>query len=126
MSSAPHPLTSTTPATTSPATFTELTGLEVLWVAVSGAGGILDLRYRVVDEKKALAHKEHQSVPAIIDTATGKALTTQWMGHAHPPDSFQPARNYWMLFLNPKELVKRGDRIAVRLGYARLSGVRVR
>lgn len=106
--------------------FTELTGLEVLWVASSGAGGIVDLRYRVVDEKKAVSHKSHQSVPAIIDSATGRTLTTQWMGHAHPPDSFSDDRNYWMLFLNPNELVKRGDRVAVRLGHARLTGVRVR
>ena len=52
----------------------------------------------------------HESVPAIIDSESGQALTTQWMGHAHPVDSFSADRNYWMLFLNPGELVKRGDR----------------
>jgi len=113
-------------ATASRARFTEITGLEILWVAISGAGGIVDLRYRVVDEKTAASHESHQSVPAIIDSKTGKALTTQWMGHAHPPDSFNDDRNYWMLFLNPNELVERGDRVAVRLGHARLTGVRVR
>ena len=122
----PSPARVPAQATASRARFTEITGLEVLWVAASGAGGILDLRYRVVDERKALAHERHQSVPAIIDAASGTALTKQWMGHAHRPDSFQPDRNYWMLFLNPNELVKRGERIAVRLGHARLTGVRVR
>lgn len=115
-----------TKATQSPKRFAAITGLEVLWVAESGDGGILDLRYRVVDEKKASGHKSHQSVPAIIDLESGEALTTQWMGHAHPVDSFQPDRNYWMLFLNPRELVERGDLVAIRLGHARLTGVRVR
>lgn len=115
-----------TEVTKSPKRFAAMTGLEVRWVAGSGDGGILDLRYRVVDEKKASAHKGHQSVPAIIDLESGVALTTQWMGHAHPVDSFQPGRNYWMLFLNPGELVERGDLVAIRLGHARLTGVRVR
>ena len=114
-----------TKATKSAARFSKLTGLEVLWVAVSGAGGIVDLRYRVVDEKTAASHASHQVVPAIIDSQTGKTLTKQWMGHAHPPDNFNQDRNYWMLFLNPKELVKPGDKVAVRLGHARLTGVRV-
>ncbi len=65
-------------------------------------------------------------MPAIIDRASGQALTTQWMGHAHPVDGFKPGRNYWMLFLNPRRLVERGDRVAVRLGPARLTGVPVR
>lgn len=115
-----------TEATQSPRRFTAITGLEVLWVAESGDGGILDLRYRVVDERRASAHDDHQSVPAIIDLESGEALTRQWMGHAHPVDSYRPDRNYWMLFLNPGELVERGDRVAVRLGRARLTGVRVR
>lgn len=130
---APAPANGATPAavdstvvTRSPTRFTAITGLDVLWVAESGDGGILDLRYRVVDEKQASAHEHHQSVPAIIDLESGRALTTQWMGHAHPVDSFQPDRNYWMLFLNPAELVKRGDLVAVRLGRARLTGLRVR
>ena len=113
-------------ATRSPRQFAALTGLEVLWVAESGDGGILDLRYRVVDEEKASTHENHGSVPAIIDLESGRALTRQWMGHAHPVDSFQPDRNYWMLFLNPGELVDRGDRVAVGIGRAQLTGVRVR
>ena len=119
------PIAWKTQATSSPKRFARATGLEVLRVAVTGDGGILDLRYRVVDGKTAAAHKNHQAVPAIIDLGSGRALTTQWMGHAHPPDSFQPDRNYWMLFLNPGELVERGDRVAVRLGHARLTGVPV-
>jgi hypothetical protein len=115
----------TTRGTSSPARFTALTGLEVVRVVVSGDGGILDLRYRVVNEKLANSHKNHQAVPAIIDSVTGRALTTQWMGHAHPVDSFTPDRNYWMLFLNPDELVERGDNVAIRLGHARLTGLRV-
>lgn len=116
----------TTQGTRSPARFARITGLEVVQVAVSGGGGILDLRYRVLDEKKAASHARHQSLPAIIDAQTGTELTKQWMGHAHPPDSFNDDRNYWMLFLNPNELVKQGERVAVRLGHARLTGVRVR
>lgn len=115
-----------TAATRSPARFTAITGMEVLRVAETGEGGILDLRYRVVDERLAGAHAHHGSVPAIIDRESGRALTTQWMGHAHPLRGGSRGRVYWMLFLNPGELVERGDRVAVRLGHARLTGVRVR
>ena len=115
-----------TEATASAKRFTALTGIQVLRVAVSGDGGILDLRYRVLDGKTTSFHKKHQAVPAIIDGVSGRALTTQWMGHAgHPLDSVREDRNYWMLFLNPGELVKSGDRVSVRLGHVRLTGVTV-
>jgi hypothetical protein len=118
--------TAATQATGSPARFSRITGFEVVRVAVSGGGGIVDLRYRVLDEGKAASHVRHQSLPAIIDAQTGTPLTKQWMGHAHAPVSFRDDRNYWMLFLNQSELVKRGERVAVRLGHARLTGIRVR
>jgi len=115
-----------TKATASAKRFTALTGIQVLRVAVSGDGGILDLRYRVLDEKTTSSHKKHEAVPAIIDGTSGRVLTTQWMGHAGVPlDSVRDDRNYWMLFLNPSELVKSGDRVTVRLGHARLTGVTV-
>ncbi len=113
------------PETASSEEFTRLTGLEVLSVAVSGAGGIIDLRYRAVDQATANAQVGHQAGSGIFDPKTGTLLTAQWMGHAHPPTSYQPDRNYWMLFSNPDELVKSGDLVSIHLGPAVLTGVPV-
>lgn len=115
----------TVTTTASPERFTRLTGLEVLRVSVTGSGGILDLRYRAVDSDRAAERSGAHPASAIIDARTGTHLTTQWMGHAHPPRSFRPDRHYWMLFLNEDDLVARGDVVSVHLGPAILTGVAV-
>ena len=47
------------------------------------------------------------------------------MGHSHH-GRLKPAQTYYLIFDNPGALVRRGGRVTVRLGPARLAHVRVR
>src|SRR5262249_17717882 len=61
----------------------ERSGVRLIRVAVTGGGGLLDLRYQVVDPSKAVAVHEARTPPAIIDERTGLVLDRLLMGHAH-------------------------------------------
>jgi hypothetical protein len=108
-----------------PSAFEQQTGVRVVRTAVSGAGGILDLRYLVVDPTKADAVHDASHPPRIIDERTGKPAGAPLMGHVHTG----PAKAgvvYYVLFLNPRRLVTPGGRVSVELGGVRLRHVLVR
>ena len=100
-------------------------GVRVTRVAVSGDGGLLDLRYQVVDADKAISiHEKGALPPLLVDEQTGAAIGQLLMGHIHsaPP---KLGLTYYLIFLNPGDLVHRGDFVSVQLGRARLPHIRV-
>lgn len=99
-------------------------GVRVVRVSVTGGGGLIDVRYRVVDEQKALAIHEGDP-PALVDERTGLTLDDQWMGHLmHPTPHL--GRTYYLLLLNPGRQLRPGSGVVVRLGDATLPHVLVR
>ena len=63
----------------------EHSGVRLIRVAVTGGGGLLDLRYQVVDPSKAVAVHEANTPPAIIDELirseerrVGKECRSRW------------------------------------------------
>src|SRR3990170_8654980 len=62
--------------------FEDASGLRVKRVAVLGAGGLVDLRYQVIDPDKAAIVHEPDQPPTIIDEATGTAVNRLWMAHS--------------------------------------------
>lgn len=116
----------TTPPVVLPApAFTARTGVEVVQVAVTGGGGLVDVRYRVVDPDKANAVHERQNPPGLIDEATGVPVWQLVMGHAHK-GQVKPGVTYYLVFYNPSDVVRRGEKVTVQLGGARLEHVVVR
>jgi hypothetical protein len=105
--------------------FTAKTGVEVAQVAVTGGGGLVDLRYRVVDPDKANAVHERQNPPGLVDEATGAPVWQLVMGHAHK-GQLKAGVTYYLVFYNPDDVVKRGNLVTVQLGGARLQHVHVR
>jgi hypothetical protein len=112
------------PVLSAPA-FTARTGVEVVQVAVTGGGGLVDVRYRVVDPDKANAVHERQNPPGLIDEATGVPVWQLVMGHAHK-GQVKAGVTYYLVFYNPSDVVQRGAEVTVQLGGARLQHVRVR
>src|SRR5215471_6978424 len=103
----------------------ERSGVRLIRVAVTGGGGLLDLRYQVVDPNKAVAVHEAKTPPAIIDERTGLVLNRLLMGHAHQGE-LKPAVTYYLVFENTGNWVRRGSEVTVLLGDAQVEHVVVK
>jgi hypothetical protein len=102
----------------------QTSGVEIVRVAVSGGGGLIDLRYRVVDADKAATIHSTVNPPLLLDQQSGAIVDQLLMGHMH---SGRPkvGLTYFLLFTNPGDIVRRGSRVSVQLGGARIQGVPV-
>lgn len=111
------------PRLLTPTAFERRTGVRVVRVAVSGGGGLVDVRYEVLDAAAA-AGLHDAAPPELVDERTGVVVRHLFMGHSHA-GPLKAARTYFLLFDNPGTLVRRGTRVTVQLGAARLAHVRV-
>jgi len=112
------------PAVSAPG-LAERSGVRLVRVAVTGGGGLLDLRYQVVDPSKAVTVHEAKTPPAIIDERTGLVLNRLLMGHAHQ-GQLKPAVSYYLVFENTGNWVHRGSEVTVLLGDAEVEHVVVK
>ena len=100
-------------------------GVRLIRVAVTAGGGLLDLRYQVVDPSKAVTVHEAGTPPAIIDERTGLVLNRLLMGHAHQ-GPLKPAVSYYLVFENTGNWVNHGSEVTVLLGDAEVEHVVVK
>jgi hypothetical protein len=113
-----HPL----PPAVSAAGLLERSGVRVVRVAVTAGGGLLDVRYQVVDAGKAGDLHDAATPPAVVDERTGAPIEGLLMGHA-PHSSPKAGVSALLIFINPGNAVRRGDRVSLVLGGARLEHV---
>lgn len=116
----PHPL----PVAVSPTDLAQRSGVRAVHVHVTGGGGLLDVRYEVVDPGRAAVLHDRGTPPAVVYEPTGTPIEGLLMGHL-PHGAAKPGRTSFMLFVNPGNIVHRGDLVSVILGPARLTHVRV-
>jgi hypothetical protein len=116
-----HPL----PPAVSAAGLAERSGVRVVRVAVTGGGGLLDVRYEVVDPGRAADLHDAATPPAVVDERTGAPIEGLLMGHA-PHSRPKAGVTSVLIFVNPGNMVRRGDRVSLVLGGARLEHVVVR
>ena len=125
----PHRATSAVPVSwqrpaVSGADLVQKGGVRLVRLSVSGDGGLLDLRYQVIDPDKAAALHAAGTPPAIVDESSGLVLDQLLMGHSHN-GPMKPAVTYYLVFDNPGGWVHRGSRVAVLLGGVQVDHVRV-
>ena len=113
------------PAPVGVAELARRSGVRVVRVAATGGGGLLDLRYQVVEPDAAAAVHDADTPPALVDEGSGRVLDQLLMGHMHHGRP-RAGRSYYLIFINPGDIVRRGARVSVVLGGARLEHVRVR
>jgi hypothetical protein len=106
------------------AAFVDRTGVRPVHVAVTGAGGLIDLRYQVVDADKATAAHDPKRPPSLVDEASGKPIDVTWMGHSHA-SNFRAGSSYFELLINSRGRLERGSRVTLVFGAARLEHLRV-
>jgi hypothetical protein len=93
----------------------DASGIRLVRVSVSGDGGLLDLRYQVVDPNRAAAVHDAATPPAIVDEKSGLVLNSLLMGHAHEGE-LKAAVTYYLIFENTGGWVHRGSSVTVLLG----------
>jgi hypothetical protein len=116
-----HPL----PPAVSPEQLAARSGVRVVRVSTTGGGGLLDVRYQVVNPDAAASLHDRDAPPAVVDETRGSVIDTLYMGHSHS-GKFRAGATYYLIFANPGNLVRSGDPVAIVLGKARLEHVRVR
>jgi len=109
-------------AAASKAAFEEVTGVRVLWVAVTAGGGMIDLRYQLLDTDKARVVHDRKRPPRLIHEGSGQVVSRPWMAHAHKRNLRVPVA-YYQLLVNPGGVIKRGTLVTVAVGDARLEHV---
>lgn len=97
-------------------------GVRIAKVSVSGGGGLVDLRFQVVDPDLAGAVHDTNRPPEIVDEATGVVVDQLLMGHSHS-QPFQAGLTYYLIFENPANWVRHGSKVTVLLGDAQVEHV---
>lgn len=118
----PQPL----PKAVSAAGLLEATGARIVRVTKAGDGGLIDVRYQIVDAEKAVALHNVKQPPALVDENSGQVISGQIMGmnHAHA-GTFHNGEIYFFEFEDPSGLVAPGDQVSVVLGPGRVQHIRV-
>lgn len=106
------------------AAFVASTGVRPVRVAVTGGGGLLDVRYQVVDADKAAAAHDPERPPALVAEESGARFDQPWMGHAHSGD-FRTGGVYFSLLVNPGGRLEAGSEVTLEMAGARFAGLRV-
>ena len=99
-------------------------GVQLVHVAVTGDGGLLDLRFRVVDPNTAADLHAQATPPAIVDESTGIVANALLMGHSHH-GPFKAGVSYYLIFENPANTIQQGGEVSVLLGDTQVEHVQV-
>lgn len=102
----------------------QASGVLITRVAVTGGGGLVDLRFRVVDPDRAHALHAVGTPPAVVDERTGLVVHELLMNHSHS-GAYRAGVTYYLVFTNPGNWVHRGGRVTVLLGDAQVEHVAV-
>ena len=96
--------------------------MRITRVAITGGGGLLDVRYQVLEPDKANALHDPATPPALVDEASGLVVRALLMDHAHS-GPYKAGVTYYYIFENPGNWVHHGSRVTVLLGDAEVEHV---
>ncbi len=98
-------------------------GVKVTLLAVTAAGGLVELRYQVVDPDKADALRHDlELVPAIVVEDTGATLVLSSLPHNHGETRL--GGTYFFLFPNAQNALHAGTLVTLVVGDVRLEHVK--
>ncbi|HEU5038854.1 MAG TPA: hypothetical protein VFT70_17740 [Nocardioides sp.] len=99
-------------------------GVDVNLVALTAAGGLVELRMQVVDTDKAYAvlHDADQR-PVIVSEDTGETLRMAAPSHRH--GDLQLGGQYFFLLANAHNAIRAGGEVTLVIGGSRLEHVEV-
>lgn len=97
-------------------------GVRFTFLAITANGGMVELRYRVVDEDKAANFGHYtETAPMIISEDTGDIIDVTIMGlHNH---RVEPGRTYYVLYRNTGSALTSGRPATIAVGDLELKNV---
>ncbi len=98
-------------------------GIRPVMLLLSSGGYMLDFRYHVTDADKAAPLFSRQIKPYLIDEASGAKFfvpETPKVGALRQTRRPVAGKNYFIIFGNPAKYVKRGSKVTVMLGDAKI------
>ncbi len=104
-------------------------GVEVVGLRSTGAGHMLDFRYRVIDAEKASKLHGTETKPVLRDLITGKELKVPRPPKLGPLKSTRYApkkdRTYTIFFANMGGILKRGRKVSIELGDLKIEEIEI-
>ena len=101
---------------------TQQNGVKITQVVVTGDGGLVDLRFKVVDPDRANALHDPATPPAVVEEESGLVVHELFMNHSHT-GPYKAGVTYYLVFNNPGNWVHHGSRVSVMLGNAQVEHV---
>jgi len=95
-------------------------GIKVDLVAVIAAGGVIDVRYQIVDKDKA-GHLLHDAPPALYVEASGAVLRSN-ASKSHKMTIVDGA-SYFLLYPNSGGVIQAGTQVSVVIDQVRLAPI---
>lgn len=103
-------------------TLNETWGIQIQGIRYSAAGYMLDFRYKVIDPEKAAYLLDRRYKPYLIDQKTGARFVVPAPAKVGPLrqtiDTGTPmaGRTYFVMFANPGQYIKPGNKVTVVIG----------
>lgn len=89
-------------------------GIQITQVAATADGGLVDLRYRIVDPDKAIfLFDEVGNVPSLVDEDSGVEIALTTLPHRH---DLEFGQTYFVIYRNVAGAIEPGNLVTVRVG----------
>ena len=103
--------------------FLSVAGAEIMFITETAGGGMLDIRYRVIDPDKALVFHD-ENLPIALYQDGGVYLERPFHEHSHDVE-LTPAAIYNELIVNTGSAFHSGDVVSLLVGPYRLDDVSI-
>lgn len=107
----------------------EKLGIKPLGILLTVAGTMLEFRYIVVDSEKSQAVFDRRNKTYLVDQASGSGFDVPSDTKLGPLRSSSrnpvPGKEYFIMFVNPGRLVKRGNKVTVVIGDQKIENLTV-
>jgi hypothetical protein len=100
-------------------------GIRFLGVDVTSGGGMIQLRYQILDKDKTEAIHEQDSAPYVIDSHGVTYADPGIPGHSHVDKNKVAGTSDYILLANAKGGVTAGSRVTIKVGALELRNVPV-
>ncbi len=101
-------------------------GVDVRGVRLTTSNWMLTFRYRIEDAAKARVLLDPKSTAYLVDETSGARLavpTMENIGDLRQTNKAQPGREYYIMFGNANEIVRKGSRVDVVIGAFHADGL---
>lgn len=100
-------------------------GVQFTQVAVTASGGMIDIRYRVVDPDKVLNMMgDKTNSPRLVVQGSGAQVAVNTMDMSHKR-AYEAGRVYWMLYYNTGNAIQPGSVVTLYVGDLKIENILV-